>query len=93
MNYKKYLPMFRKILFVIIALIVTSPIIAQSGMHKGKIFNDSISPGNNFNKAAFRLWYPEKLKTIKALVVLVPGSNGDGRRQVDNQIWQDFANR
>jgi hypothetical protein len=28
---------------------------------------------------------------LRAIVVLVPGSNGDGRGQVDDAVWQAFA--
>ena len=28
---------------------------------------------------------------LQAVVVLVPGSNGDGRGQVDDPVWQEFA--
>ena len=57
------------------------------------ILNDSLPPGKNFEKAAFRLWYPDDLKNIRAIVVLVPGSNGDGRNQVADTAWQRLANQ
>ena len=50
-------------------------------------------PGATFDKATFRLWYPDDLATIRALVVLVPGSNDDGRAQADDAAWQDFARK
>ena len=30
---------------------------------------------------------------LRALVILVPGSNGDGRAQVDEPFWQAFATK
>ncbi len=54
-------------------------------------YDTSLPPGNNFDKAQFRLWIPEGLETVKAILVLVPGSNGDGRSQVETALWQDFA--
>jgi len=51
------------------------------------------SPGNNYDKAEFRLWYPNEAGTIRAAVVLVPGSNGDGRPTIDEAPWQAFAVR
>jgi len=50
-------------------------------------------PGNNYDKANFRLWYPEAAGPLRAVVVLVPGSNGDGRPQADDAFWQAFATR
>jgi hypothetical protein len=58
-----------------------------------KILNDSIPAGNNYEKAIFRLWYPDELKIIKGIAVIVPGSNSDGRGQVSDTIWQEFAQK
>ncbi|MDX2189315.1 MAG: hypothetical protein SFY32_05590 [Bacteroidota bacterium] len=52
---------------------------------------DSIPPGKNFKKAAFRLWYPNEIKTITGIIVLVPGSNSDGRNMVEDSSWVEFA--
>jgi poly(3-hydroxybutyrate) depolymerase len=51
------------------------------------------APGNNYDKANFRLWYPDGAGPVRAIVVLVPGSNGDGRPQADEAFWQAFATR
>jgi dienelactone hydrolase len=58
---------------------------------KAQLFNDSISAGNNFSKAAFRLWVPETKQSCRGVLVLVPGSNGDGRSECLDQEWQEFA--
>ena len=58
---------------------------------KAAILDDSIPSGKNFDKAAFRLWYPDQSKTIKGVLVLVPGSNGDGRGMVSDLFWQELA--
>jgi len=55
--------------------------------------NDSIPPGKNFDKAAFRLWYPDDHKTINGIIVLMPGSNGDGRGSADDLFWQEFGRK
>jgi poly(3-hydroxybutyrate) depolymerase len=47
----------------------------------------------NFDHADFRLWIPEGAGPLKAIVVLVPGSNGEGRRMADDTLWQSFATR
>ena len=56
-------------------------------------FDAAIAPGNNYDKAEFRLWCPNDVGRMQALVVLVPGSNGDGRPSVDDPTWQAFATR
>lgn len=49
--------------------------------------------GANYDRAAFRLWLPDDAGTVQAILVLVPGSNGDGRGQVETPLWQEFAKR
>ena len=55
------------------------------------VLDEVVAPGNNYDKAEFRLWYPADAGRLQAVVVLLPGSNGDGRAQVDDPIWQAFA--
>lgn len=52
-----------------------------------------VPPGENFDKAIFRLWVPEGSGPLRGTVVLVPGSNGDGRSMVADTVWQAFATR
>ncbi|MGE5359601.1 MAG: hypothetical protein ACM3NQ_11335 [Bacteroidales bacterium] len=56
-------------------------------------FDETVAPGANFDKAAFRLWCPPGAQPLKAVLVLVPGSNGDGRGEVTDPVWRDFAVR
>jgi pimeloyl-ACP methyl ester carboxylesterase len=53
--------------------------------------DESAPAGNNYDKAEFRLWFPEGAGTLRAAVVLVPGSNGDGRPEAEDKAWQAFA--
>jgi len=57
------------------------------------VLDEAAPPGNNYDKAEFRLWYPETPEPLRAVAVLVPGSNGDGRPMVEDQFWRDFALR
>jgi poly(3-hydroxybutyrate) depolymerase len=57
----------------------------------GATLDEAAPPGANYAKAEFRLWYPDAAATVRAIVVLVPGSNGDGRAGVDDPVWQAFA--
>ena len=59
----------------------------------GTVLDESVPSGANFDKADFRLWYPNDAGAFDAIAVLVPGSNGDGRGQVDDPVWQDFARK
>ena len=72
-------------------LLVSLVLMIPSLTIRAAILDDSIPRGKNFDKAAFRLWYPDQTKTIKGIIVLVPGSNGDGRGLVDELFWQDLA--
>jgi poly(3-hydroxybutyrate) depolymerase len=53
----------------------------------------TIRPGANYDRAAFRLWMPARTEAIRAVAVLVPGSNGDGRPEVTDPAWEAFATR
>ena len=57
----------------------------------GQLFDHTIPPGANFDKAEFRMWLPPNTPRVRAVLVLVPGSNGDGRPQAEDAFWQAFA--
>ncbi len=54
---------------------------------------DTIPPGANFDKAEFRFWTPPGAATLRGTMVLVPGSNGDGRAMAEDSVWRAFATR
>ncbi|HEY4099826.1 MAG TPA: hypothetical protein VGM20_02995 [Gemmatimonadales bacterium] len=78
--------MSRRALLIALVLAVPNSLAAQ-----GMTFDTSFAPGANYNKAAFRFWYPGGAEKIRSIVVLVPGSNGDGRGDVADTTWQRFA--
>jgi hypothetical protein len=47
--------------------------------------------GSNYDRAEFRLWCPDDPAPRKAILVLVPGSNADGRSLVEDSVWRKFA--
>ena len=57
------------------------------------ILDDSLKSGENFDKAAFRLWIGEPAKPVRGVLVMVPGSNGDGRNLVMDTAWQNLARK
>jgi poly(3-hydroxybutyrate) depolymerase len=71
-----------------------NPLDAQDAPPPGTI-EHVVTPGANFDKAIFRLWVPagEAREALRGTVVLVPGSNGDGRAMVADTVWQAFATK
>jgi poly(3-hydroxybutyrate) depolymerase len=76
---------------LIAAVLLCRPVTAQT--IGGASFEETVAPGANYDKAEFRLWLPGDVGTVQAIALLVPGSNGDGRGQVDDPVWQAFAVR
>jgi len=78
--------------FIVLAVIatVTAHAAAQEPA-TGLTLDESIPSGANFDKAEFRFWLPSPSGAVKGVVVLMPGSNGDGRSMAADVFWQDFA--
>ena len=72
-----------------IVVLMASPVVARQS---GQLFDETIPPGQNFDKAEFRLWVPSAAR-VRAVLVLVPGSNGDGRPMAEDAFWQGFASK
>ena len=50
---------------------------------------DEIVPrGANYDKAEFRLWYPDNAKSFRAILVLIPGANA-----ADGLMWETNLGR
>lgn len=70
-----------------LALILMAPLqVAPS-----RTMDETVAPGDNYDQAEFRLWLPEGLASVRAIVIITPGGNGDGRPQVEYARWQAFA--
>src|SRR5207253_4068686 len=83
---------FRRVSFVltfVAAMLASGSAQAQAG----DTYEQQIPPGNNYDKANFRLWLPSNSGPVQAVVLLMPGSNGDARAQVEDPVWRDFATR
>jgi poly(3-hydroxybutyrate) depolymerase len=78
---------------VLIASIMLLLSVAAGEAQVSATLDETVPPGRNFDKAGFRLWQPTGVSPLRAVVVLLPGSNGDGRSQVDDPVWQAFATR
>ncbi len=62
-----------------------------SPLVRGATLDETAGPGRNYAVAEFRLWLPAIDDGIRAIVVLMPGSNGDARSMVEDPVWQAFA--
>jgi hypothetical protein len=67
--------------------------VACAQVSTGHTMDETVPPGANYDKAEFRLWYSDDAKTFRAILVLVPGANADGRSDVGDPSWQAFASR
>jgi poly(3-hydroxybutyrate) depolymerase len=76
---------------LLLAVAAFTPVPAAAQAPAGTMLEETVAPGRNYDKAEFRLWLPKGVEAVQAILVLVPGSNGDGRGQVDDPVWQDFA--
>lgn len=64
---------------------------ARAQAPAGSLLDETIPPGNNFDKAEFRLWIPRDASSLRGVLILVPGSNGEGRTMAEDTVWQAFA--
>ena len=75
--------------YILISLFAIISICLTSNISNAQIISDdSVLQANNFDKAAFRLWFNSDTKIIQGVIVLVPGSNSDGRDMVKDKTWQ-----
>jgi dienelactone hydrolase len=77
------------VIALLVGFLIPHPVAAQTPA--GAVFEETVPPGRNFDQAQFKLWIPNDAASVQAIAVLVPGSNGDGRGQVDDPVWQVFA--
>jgi len=86
--------MKRIIVLFVFALLFALPAQRTSGAPgAGELLDETIPPGVNYDKADFRLWYPADAVSLRAIVILMPGSNGDGRPMAEEPAWQAFATK
>lgn len=72
-------------------VIVTSLLFV--GNANSQTYETTIEPGDVYNMAAFKIWINPEHDKVRGILMLNPGSNGDGRGQVDDPYWQEFANK
>jgi dienelactone hydrolase len=53
---------------------------------------DEAAPaGANYDKAEFRFWAPDGIAKLDGILVLNPGSNGEGRQMASDPVWRQWA--
>ncbi len=83
-----------KIRSAVLVLIWFTTLIAASGKdtpREAVCIDYAGTSGKNYKIAEFRLWFPKNVNRLQAVVLLMPGSNGDGRPFVEQPVWQEFA--
>lgn len=81
-----------------LTLVLLTLSVRTSALAPGIRLDWAARDGTNYDHAEFRLWQPDLLqpggaRPIKGVLVLVPGSNDDGRGLVEDPHWQAFAER
>lgn len=74
----------RIITIIILSTFLITPTYADT-------YEVTMEPSAVHNMAAFKMWTPPDVGKFRGILMLNPGSNGDGRAQVDDKYWQDFA--
>lgn len=53
--------------------------------------DEAAPPGANYDKAEFRFWAPDGAGKLDGILVLNPGSNGEGRQMASDPVWRQWA--
>jgi pimeloyl-ACP methyl ester carboxylesterase len=76
-----------KILLAVLTLLA-APVFAQN-----PDWDAGPKPTAHLEVAQFRWWAPPEAKTIRGVMVVIPGRNGDGRNAVNDSDWQALATK
>jgi dienelactone hydrolase len=76
---------------VIVSVVLALSLAAPAASQPATMLDYTAPSGANYDKAEFRFWAPAATGTLRGVVVLVPGSNGDGRAMAEEPFWREFA--
>lgn len=83
----------RTLIALAAAAVLIAPTARTARAQSPAYLDDSIPSGANYAIAQFRFWMPPQSGPIRAVLVLNPGSNGDGRPAAADTAWQAFATK
>ena len=66
-------------------------LVAGGGQARAADYDWTCSPLGSDRAAEFRLWIPEGVEVLRAVIVLMPGQDGDGRPMAGDADWQRLA--
>jgi hypothetical protein len=79
----------KQVRFIYLTILLTFHAILNSSAQQ--VFYDDNYDGPNYYDARFSLWLPDSVSEIKGIVLLVPGTQSDGREDIFDEAWQSFA--
>ncbi|MDG1438206.1 MAG: hypothetical protein P8P98_04460 [Emcibacteraceae bacterium] len=79
-----------KSLKIILMAVISALAISNAN---AETYDVTMKPSAVHNMSAFRMWTPTGVDKFRGILMLNPGSNGDGRPQVDDEYWQTFAKK
>ena len=50
-------------------------------------------PDVKLKTVRYRIWIPDGVTNVRGVLVLIPGTHGDGRRLTEQSMWQDIAKK
>ena len=87
LKYRKEITNMKSMTVILLILIGT---LCNTAVN-AETYDVTMEPSAVHNMSAFRLWTPQGVSRFRGILMLNPGSNGDGREAVDDKYWQDFA--
>lgn len=91
--HKRNMPDVRLLLSFVALAFLATPMVGRAAATPQTHWEDAAPAGANYAIAEFRLWLPPGQGPVRAIAVLTPGSQMDGRGDVDKAAWQEFATR
>jgi hypothetical protein len=66
---------------------------SESKGENGRTYDTTIPPGDNYDQAHFRLWFPDDPGTLRGVLIAASGSNLDSRPWITQDTWPEIAKR
>lgn len=76
---------------LLFSLVIVTSTLAQDPPADPTEWSSEKAPSPHLDEAQFRWWAPEDAKTLRGILMVIPGRNGDARGAVNDPGWQDLA--